>query len=70
MDNVTFSGIEEGDYYVAIVDGNTCRDTSDTFGFTEPLELLASWELLEDNVCADALTAAVQLTFEGGTGTS
>ena len=68
VDNVTFSGIEEGDYYVAIVDGNTCRDTSDTFGFTEPLELLASWELLEDNVCADALTAAVELTFEGGTG--
>ena len=68
VDDVTFSGIPEGDYYVAIVDGNTCRDTSDTFGFTEPTELLASWELLEDNVCADALTAAVELTFEGGTG--
>lgn len=68
VDNVTFSGIPEGDYYVAIVDGNTCRDTSETFGFTEPDELIATWELLEDNVCADSLTAAVQLDFAGGTG--
>jgi gliding motility-associated-like protein len=68
VDNVTFSEIPEGEYYVAILDGNTCRDTSDTFGFTEPDELIATWELLEDNVCADSLTAAVQLDFDGGTG--
>ncbi len=68
VDNVTFSGIPEGDYYVAIIDGNTCRDTSDTFGFIEPTELLATWELLEDNICSDSLTAAVELTFEGGSG--
>ena len=67
-DNVTFSGIPEGDYYVAIVDANSCRDTSEVFGFIEPLELVATWELLEDNICADSLTAAVQLEFTGGTG--
>jgi hypothetical protein len=38
-DNVTFSGIPEGDYYVAIVDANSCRDTSEVFGFIEPSEL-------------------------------
>lgn len=67
-DNLTFSQIPEGDYFVAIIDGNACRDTSDTFGFTEPDELIATWELLEDNVCADSLTAAVELDFDGGTG--
>ena len=68
VDNVTFSEIPEGEYFVSIIDGNTCRDTSDTFTFTEPVELIATLELLEDNICADSLTATVELEFSGGTG--
>ena len=32
IDDNEFSGLTEGDYFVAIVDGNTCRDSSDVFG--------------------------------------
>lgn len=68
VDDNTFVDLPEGEYFVAIMDGNTCRDSSDAFVFVEPPELIASWELLEDNVCPGDLTSIVQLDYVGGTG--
>lgn len=67
VDNNEFNDLMEGDYFVAIVDGNTCRDSSDVFTFVEPPELQASWELLQDNICPGDLNSVVEIDFEGGT---
>jgi gliding motility-associated-like protein len=66
IDDNEFSGLTEGDYFVAIVDGNTCRDSSDVFGFVEPPELSATWSLLEDNTCSGDLSSVVEIDFSGG----
>ncbi|MGB2384566.1 MAG: gliding motility-associated C-terminal domain-containing protein [Flavobacteriales bacterium] len=66
IDDNEFSGLTEGDYFVAIVDGNTCRDSSDVFGFVEPPELSATWSLLEDNTCPGDLSSVVEIDFSGG----
>ena len=66
IDDNEFSGLTEGDYFVAIVDGNTCRDSSDVFGFVEPPELSATWSLLEDNACSGDLSSVVEIDFSGG----
>ena len=62
-----FSGIGQGDYFITIVDGNTCRDTTDAFGFIEPDPLVVDWTLLENNVCPGVLDNSVQVVAEGGT---
>jgi hypothetical protein len=54
-DNITFSNIGAGEYYVAIVDDNTCRDTTDLFAFVNPPELNANWTLVQDNICPGVL---------------
>ena len=66
VDDNEFFGLTEGDYFVAIVDGNTCRDSSDVFGFVEPPELSATWSLLEDNTCPGDLSSVVEIDFSGG----
>lgn len=66
IDDNEFSGLTEGDYFVAIVDGNWCRDSSDVFGFVEPPELSATWSLLEDNTCPSDLSSVVEIDFSGG----
>ena len=66
VDDNEFFGLSEGDYFVAIVDGNTCRDSSDVFGFVEPPELSAAWSLLEDNICPGDLSSVVEIDFSGG----
>ncbi len=62
-----FADLLEGDYFVAIVDGNTCRDSSEVFSFVEPPELEASWELVQDNTCPGDLNSVVQIDYTGGT---
>lgn len=64
----SFSDLMEGSYFVTIMDGNTCRDSSDIFTFVEPPELVASWELLADNVCPGDLSSVIEITYSGGTG--
>ena len=61
-----FSDLPQGDYFVAIMDGNTCRDSSEVFTFVEPPKLEASWELLADNSCGE-VTSLVGIEFSGGT---
>ena len=67
VDNNEFNDLVEGDYFVAIVDGNTCRDSTDLFSFVEPPELQADWELLQDNTCPGDLNSVVEIDFTGGT---
>ena len=67
VDDNEFNDLTEGEYFVAIVDGNTCRDSSDLFAFVEPPELQASWELLQDNTCPGDLNSIVEIDFTGGT---
>ena len=67
VDDNEFNDLLEGDYFVAIVDGNTCRDSSDVFTFVEPDELVATWELLEDNTCPGDLSSVIEIDFQGGT---
>ena len=67
VDDNEFNDLLEGDYFVAIVDGNTCRDSSDVFTFVEPAELVATWELLEDNTCPGDLSGVIEIDFQGGT---
>lgn len=66
-DNITFSDLGDGEYYVAIVDANTCRDTTDLFAFVNPPELNANWELVQDNICPGVLNSIVQINSQGGT---
>jgi gliding motility-associated-like protein len=67
QDDGVFANLGEGEYFVTIVDGNTCRDTTDTFSFVNPPELNASWELLQDNQCPGDQNSIVEIAFAGGT---
>ena len=62
-----FIDLPQGDYFVAVVDGNTCRDSSEVFSFVEPPELEASWELIQDNICPGELGSVVEIEYFGGT---
>lgn len=64
--NNEFADLPQGDYFVAIMDGNTCRDSTEMFSFVEPLQLEASWELIADNSCGE-LTSVIGMEFSGGT---
>lgn len=73
----TFTGIGEGNYFVALVDtartvafsSNTCRDTTGLFAFTEPDLIALDAELTQDNLCGDLDEATICFTATGGTGT-
>ena len=65
--NNQFNDLPEGDYFVAIVDGNTCRDSSAVFSFVEPPELQATWEMLQDNTCPGDLNSVIEIDYTGGT---
>ena len=65
--NNTFGNLAEGEYYVAMVDGNTCRDTTDVFGFVEPPSFDVSFELVQNNLCAGQLINVVDADASGGT---
>jgi gliding motility-associated-like protein len=65
--NNTFGNLVEGDYYVAMVDGNTCRDTTDVFGFVEPPAFEVSFDFVQDNLCAGELINVVDADASGGT---
>ncbi|MBO74493.1 MAG: hypothetical protein CMD33_04380 [Flavobacteriales bacterium] len=67
VDDSQFIDLPEGDYFVAIVDGNTCRDSSAVFSFVEPTELEASWELIQDNICPGDLGSVIEIDYSGGT---
>lgn len=62
-----FNDLPEGDYFVAIMDGNTCRDSSAVFSFVEPPELQATWEMLQDNTCPGDLNSVIEIDYSGGT---
>ena len=72
----TFSGITDGNYFVALVDtartiaysSNTCRDTTGLFAFTSPAEIQLSAELTQDNLCGTEDIATICFTATGGTG--
>ena len=65
-DNGTFADIGQGDYFVSILDGNSCRDTTDLFAFIDPPQLNANWELLQDNECPGDQNSVVQINYQGG----
>ena len=65
-DNGTFADIGQGDYFVAILDGNSCRDTTELFAFIDPPQLNANWELLQDNQCPGDQNSVVQINYQGG----
>lgn len=67
VENNEFNEIGAGDYFVAIVDGNTCRDTSSAFSFVEPTELSATWDLQEDNTCPGDSSSVIHIDYGGGT---
>lgn len=75
--NPTFTGITDGNYFVALVDtaqtvaysSNTCRDTTEVFAFISPDELQLEATLTQDNLCGDLDEATICFTAEGGTGT-
>ena len=64
--NPVFSGIGEGNYFITIFDGNTCRDTTGQFGFVEPEPFAVDWTLLENNTCPGVIDNAVQVVATGG----
>ena len=72
----TFTGIEDGNYFVALVDtartiafsSNTCRDTTGVFAFTSPDEILLEATLTQDNICGDVVEATICATTSGGSG--
>ncbi len=74
--NPIFSGIEEGNYFVALLDtartvafsSNTCRDTTEVFAFTSPAEIELEATLTADNICGDQDLATICFTVDGGTG--
>lgn len=68
VDDNNFAGLLEGEYFVAIIDDNTCRDSTDTFSFIQPEELSPTWELVQDNICPGELNSIISLNFQGGTG--
>lgn len=67
-DLATFVGLGEGEYIVEVVDGNTCRDSTQIFSFVEPTPVLAAWELTMDNECPGVINNAVAVEVSGGVG--
>lgn len=65
--NNQFGNLTEGEYFVALVDGNTCRDTSGTFSFVEPPAFEVSFTLEQDNVCPGENISVVHVDAVGGT---
>ena len=65
--NNQFTGLAEGEYFVALVDGNTCRDTSEAFSFVEPPAFDVSFTLEQDNVCPGENASVVHMEVAGGT---
>lgn len=65
--NNQFGSLEEGAYFVTLVDGNTCRDTSEVFSFVEPTEFQVSFSLESDNLCPEEYTSVVHMDVAGGT---
>ena len=66
-DNPDFTDLTDGSYFISIIDGNTCRDSTEVFSFIEPAQLNANWELLQDNQCPGDQNSIIQVTFQGGT---
>ena len=68
LDPATFGNLEAGDYYVEVLDANTCRDTTELFSFVEPTAVQATWEILNDNDCPGVIDNAVSVEVTGGVG--
>lgn len=68
MNPATFGNLGEGEYYVEVIDANTCRDSTDVFTFFEPSQVVATWELLNDNDCPGVIDNAVSVEVTGGVG--
>lgn len=65
--NNQFGGILEGEYFVALTDGNTCRDTTASFAFVEPPAFEVSFTLESDNLCPGEYISVVHMEVAGGT---
>jgi gliding motility-associated-like protein len=65
-DNI-FTGLLEGDYYVALEDAVGCRDTSVVFTLVEPDTLEFSADLTADVLCFGDATGEICFTVQGGT---
>lgn len=65
-DNI-FTGLLEGEYYVALEDAVGCRDTSITFILDEPDSLQFSCDLTSDVLCFGESTGEICCTVLGGT---
>lgn len=64
---LNITGIDPGNYYIAMQDVVGCRDTTDIFTITEPDELIFDAELLTDVLCFGQTTGSIELTCSGGT---
>lgn len=68
IDNTVFEDLTEGSYIISAIDGYGCRDTSLTFTFVEPTELLATMEQTGNNSCFGDSDAEICVDVTGGTG--
>lgn len=72
-----FTGISDGNYFVALVDtartvaysSNTCRDTTGVFAYLSPDEIQLEATLTQDNLCGGDDQATICFNASGGTGT-
>jgi len=67
LPGLTITGIDPGNYYIAMQDEVGCRDTTAVFSITEPDELLFDAELLADVLCFGQTTGSIEVTCSGGT---
>lgn len=65
--NNQFGSLVEGEYFIALTDGNTCRDTTAAFSFVEPEPFEVTFTLEEDNICPGEYTSVVSMEVSGGT---
>jgi gliding motility-associated-like protein len=64
---LNITGIDPGNYYIAMQDEVGCRDTTAIFSITEPAQLIFDAELLTDVLCFGQTTGSIELTCSGGT---
>lgn len=65
--NNQFGSLGEGEYFIALTDGNTCRDTTAAIAFVEPAPFEVAFTMEEDNICPGEYTSVVSMEVTGGT---
>lgn len=61
------TGVGVGNYIITMVDEAGCRDTTSAFVVTQPTQLVATAELLQDVLCFGDTNGQIQIEATGGT---